>query len=106
MSRAASVVAPPPKVDGGRAVMSQRYPAAPAVLRQELAAERDRAGELAKQAGNGWPHTPGPVNTKEDVMATTDDTFIYVATYPNEATAQDDYQVVKELHAPRPGRVL
>jgi hypothetical protein len=43
-------------------------------------------------------HT-GPVNTKEDVMATTDDTFIYVATYPNEATAQDDYQVVKELHA-------
>ena len=32
-------------------------------------------------------------------MASTDDTFIYVATYPNEATAQDDYQVVKELHA-------
>ena len=32
-------------------------------------------------------------------MATTDDTFIYVATYPNEATAQDDYQVVKDLHA-------
>jgi uncharacterized membrane protein len=43
-------------------------------------------------------HT-GPVNTKEHVMATTDATFIYVATYPNEATAQDDYQVVKDLHA-------
>lgn len=31
-------------------------------------------------------------------MAKTDDTFIYVATYPNETAAQDDYQVVKELH--------
>jgi hypothetical protein len=32
-------------------------------------------------------------------MGTTDATFIYVATYPNEAAAQDDYQVVKDLHA-------
>ena len=32
-------------------------------------------------------------------MAATDSTFIFVATYPDEATAQDDYQVVKELHA-------
>ncbi len=31
-------------------------------------------------------------------MAKTDDTFIYVATYPNETAAQDDYQVVKGLH--------
>lgn len=27
-----------------------------------------------------------------------DDTFIYVATYPNQAAAQADYQVVKDLH--------
>ena len=26
------------------------------------------------------------------------DTFIYVATYPNETAAQDDYDVIKELH--------
>jgi uncharacterized membrane protein len=32
-------------------------------------------------------------------MATTDTTFIYVATYPNETLAQADYQVVKDLHA-------
>ena len=32
-------------------------------------------------------------------MAATDGTFIFVATYPDEASAQDDYQVVKELHA-------
>src|SRR6266542_1383686 len=31
-------------------------------------------------------------------MAKNDDTFIYVATYPNEAAAQDDYQIVKGLH--------
>lgn len=31
-------------------------------------------------------------------MAKRDDTFIYVATYPNEAAAQDDYQVIKGLH--------
>jgi uncharacterized membrane protein len=32
-------------------------------------------------------------------MATANDTFIYVAAYPNEAVAQADYQVVKALHA-------
>jgi uncharacterized membrane protein len=35
---------------------------------------------------------------KEAAVAKTDDTFIYVATYPNEAAAQGDYQIVKELH--------
>jgi uncharacterized membrane protein len=28
-----------------------------------------------------------------------DSTFIYVATYPNESAALDDYRVVKDLHA-------
>ena len=32
-------------------------------------------------------------------MAATDGTFILVATYPEEAIAQEDYQVVKDLHA-------
>ncbi len=32
-------------------------------------------------------------------MAHADSTFIYLATYPNEAEAQEDYQVVKDLHA-------
>jgi len=32
-------------------------------------------------------------------VANTDGTFIFVATYPDEATAREDYQVVKELHA-------
>jgi uncharacterized membrane protein len=32
-------------------------------------------------------------------VAHTDGTFIFVATYPNEAAAQEDYQVVKDLHA-------
>jgi uncharacterized membrane protein len=32
-------------------------------------------------------------------VASTDTTFIYIATYPDEAAAQDDYQVVKGLHA-------
>ncbi len=32
-------------------------------------------------------------------MAKTDSTFIYVATYPNEGSARDDYQVVKGLHS-------
>ena len=31
-------------------------------------------------------------------MAKTDDTFIFVATYPDEMTARDDYEVVKGLH--------
>jgi uncharacterized membrane protein len=32
-------------------------------------------------------------------MAKTDGTFIYIATYPDEISAQEDYQVVKGLHA-------
>ena len=32
-------------------------------------------------------------------MADTDSTFIFIATYPDEAAAQDDYQIVKGLHA-------
>ena len=32
-------------------------------------------------------------------MAQSDSTFIYLATYPNEMAAQEDYKVVKELHA-------
>jgi uncharacterized membrane protein len=32
-------------------------------------------------------------------VAKTDSTFIYVATYPDEVAARDDYQVVKGLHA-------
>jgi uncharacterized membrane protein len=32
-------------------------------------------------------------------VAKTDGTFVYVATYPDETAARDDYQVVKGLHA-------
>ncbi len=32
-------------------------------------------------------------------MAKTDETFIFVATYPNETAARDDYEAVKALHA-------
>jgi uncharacterized membrane protein len=32
-------------------------------------------------------------------MAKTDGTFVYVATYPDEASARADYKAVKELHA-------
>lgn len=32
-------------------------------------------------------------------MAKADSTFIYLATYPNESLALDDYRVVKDLHA-------
>jgi uncharacterized membrane protein len=32
-------------------------------------------------------------------MAKTDSTFVYVATYPNEAAARADYEVIKGLHA-------
>ena len=32
-------------------------------------------------------------------MASTDSTFIFVATYVDEAAAQDDYQVIKDLHS-------
>ena len=32
-------------------------------------------------------------------MSGSGSTFILVATYPDEATAQDDYQVIKDAHA-------
>jgi uncharacterized membrane protein len=32
-------------------------------------------------------------------MAKSDPVFIYVGTYPNEAVARDDYDIVKDLHA-------
>ena len=32
-------------------------------------------------------------------MASTDSTFIFVATYVDETAAQDDYQVIKDLHS-------
>lgn len=32
-------------------------------------------------------------------MAKTDSTFIYVATYPDEVVARQDYEAVKELHS-------
>jgi uncharacterized membrane protein len=32
-------------------------------------------------------------------VAKSDGTFIYIATYPDEMSAQEDYQVVKALHA-------
>jgi uncharacterized membrane protein len=32
-------------------------------------------------------------------VAKADSTFIYLATYPDETAARDDYQVVKQLHA-------
>ena len=32
-------------------------------------------------------------------MAKTDGVFIYIGTYPSEAVAQGDYDVVKDLHA-------
>jgi uncharacterized membrane protein len=36
---------------------------------------------------------------KLEEVGMSDNTFILVATYPNEAAAQDDYQVVKDAHA-------
>jgi uncharacterized membrane protein len=32
-------------------------------------------------------------------MAKPESVFIYIGTYPNEAAAQDDYQIVKDLHS-------
>jgi len=37
--------------------------------------------------------------TEGAAVAKTDDTFVYLATYPDETAAQADYQAVKELHA-------
>jgi uncharacterized membrane protein len=39
------------------------------------------------------------VSTEGAAVAKTDDTFVYVATYPDEMSARADYQAVKELHA-------
>jgi uncharacterized membrane protein len=36
---------------------------------------------------------------REGVVARTDGTFVYVATYPDEMAARADYQAVKALHA-------
>jgi len=47
------------------------------------------------EAVRGIQHTtPGGL-----AVAKTDSTFIYVATYPNETAARNDYQVVKGLHS-------
>jgi uncharacterized membrane protein len=40
-----------------------------------------------------------PAELEEVGMSGSDTTFILVATYPDEAAAQDDYQVVKDAHA-------
>ena len=32
-------------------------------------------------------------------MAKPDDVFVYVGTYPDEMSARDDYEIVKDLHA-------
>ena len=40
-----------------------------------------------------------PAELEEVGMSGSDTTFILVATYPDEAAAQDDYQVVKNAHA-------
>ena len=64
--------------------------------------EPPRSGDggtvLAQQADSMRPAGPRE-RQKEAVMAATGTTFIFVATYPDEATAQADYQVVKDLHA-------
>lgn len=36
---------------------------------------------------------------RKDVMAKTENIFIYIGTYPNETAARADYDVVKGLHA-------
>ena len=37
-------------------------------------------------------------------MAKADGVFIYIGTYPSEAAARGDYDVVKDLHTARRGR--
>src|SRR5258708_16705189 len=44
-----------------------------------------------------WGGTPGIRG--EVGMAESGSTFVLVATYPDEAAARDDYQVVKDAHA-------
>jgi uncharacterized membrane protein len=45
------------------------------------------------------PVVTQPATTGGLAVAKTDSTFIYVATYPSETAARDDYQVVKGLHS-------
>src|SRR5258708_15993160 len=47
--------------------------------------------------GPAWRGTPGIRG--EVGMAESGSTFVLVATYPDEAAARDDYQVVKDAHA-------
>src|SRR6185295_16462502 len=39
-----------------------------------------------------------PPGEGEDDMAKPDAVFIYIGTYPSEAVARDDYEIVKDLH--------
>src|SRR6202046_236639 len=52
------------------------------------------AGRAAHPVGRQPATTSGGL-----AVAKTDSTFIYVATYPSETAARDDYQVVKGLHS-------
>jgi uncharacterized membrane protein len=36
---------------------------------------------------------------RRDDMAKPDGVFVYIGTYPNEALAREDYEIVKDLHA-------
>jgi uncharacterized membrane protein len=48
------------------------------------------------------PASPVPTGRHENRrhdMAKTDDVFVFIGTYPNEAAARADYEVVKNLHA-------
>src|SRR5260221_1203329 len=64
-----------------------------------------QAGATARRPGDGrreymepaWRGTPGIRG--EVGMAESGSTFVLVATYPDEAAARDDYQVVKDAHA-------
>jgi uncharacterized membrane protein len=42
---------------------------------------------------------PADNQCKEIVVAKQDGTFLYVATYPDESSAKEDYQIVKGLHS-------
>jgi len=55
------------------------------------------SGRLAAEMHSltGWRSTPAG---EEVGMSRSDSTFVLVATYPDEATAREDYQVVKDAH--------
>jgi len=57
--------------------------------RGRVTAAADWLNRLAKDASG----------TEEVAMSGSGSTFILVATYPDEATAREDYQVVKDAHA-------